>query len=363
MTKNVLMTVAGACLLGLFSLVGCDQGGDSGGGGGGSAATTQGGGGGGGGAKPRVAYITNGIDPFWDTAVAGARAGAREFNLELDVQKPAKGVPDQNRILESLLAKGTQGIAISAIDAANQADLINSACRSAKVITHDSDAPNTERLCFIGVNNYKAGRACGRLVKEAVPNGGKVMIFVGRLEQLNAQHRRQGVIDELLDRPMADPASMKFDPQSGELKGAKYTILDTRTDNFNYDRAKANAEDAITKVPDVACLVGLFAYNPPKILDAVKGAGKAGKIAIVGFDEQDDTLQGIVDGHIHGTVSQQPFRYGYQSMRVLASVLKGDTSVIPANEYMELEGVEVKKANVEQFWKDHKQQQAEGKAG
>jgi ribose transport system substrate-binding protein len=311
---------------------------------------------------PRVAYITNGIDPFWDTAIAGARVGAKEFNLEVEPHKPAQGVTDQNRIVESLIAKRIAGIAISPIDAAGQVDLINSACEQTKVITHDSDAPQTKRLCFIGVNNYKAGRQVGGLVKEAMPDGGSVMIFVGRLEQLNAQQRRQGVIDELLDRPVQDLNALKFDPQTAELKGAKYTVLDTRTDGFKYERAKGNAEEAITRYPDLGCMVGLFAYNPPQCLEAIKGAGKAGKIKLVGFDEQDATLEGIREGSVYGTVSQQPFRYGRESMRILAGLIKGDNSVLPAGGYLELEGVVVKKDNVDTFWAELKQQQAQGKA-
>ena len=53
---------------------------------------------------------------------------------------------------------------------------------------------------YIGMDNYKAGRMCGELVKEALPDGGNVMLFIGRLEQDNSKYRRQGVIDELLDR-------------------------------------------------------------------------------------------------------------------------------------------------------------------
>jgi len=74
------------------------------------------------------------------------------------------------------------------------------------------------------------------------------MLFVGRLEQLNAQQRRQGIIDELLDRPAQSLTKMTFDPPGKPLAGAKYTVLDTRTDNFDYARAKANAEDAISSV-------------------------------------------------------------------------------------------------------------------
>ena len=335
------------CLLFATALgAGCD------GGGGSSESATK---------LPRVAYITNGIDPFWDTAVAGARVGAKEFNLEVEAHKPAQGVTDQNRIIESLIAKRIDGMAISPIDAAGQVELINTACEQTKVITHDSDAPQTKRLCFIGVNNYKAGRQVGQLVKEAMPGGGSVMIFVGRLEQLNAQERRQGVIDELLDRPVQDLKAMKFDPQGAQLKGDKYSILDTRTDGFKYERAKGNAEEAITRYPDLGCMVGLFAYNPPQCLAAIKGAGKVGQIKLVGFDEQDATLEGIKEGSVYGTVSQQPFRYGRESMRILAGLVKGDNSVLPPNGYLELEGVVVKKDNVDQFWTELKQQQAQGK--
>src|SRR3954469_18793410 len=67
--------------------------------------------------KPPAAYITNGIAPFWDTAIAGAKVGANEFGLDVEPRKPAQGVTDQNSILESLLTKRIDGIAISPIDA------------------------------------------------------------------------------------------------------------------------------------------------------------------------------------------------------------------------------------------------------
>ena len=69
-----------------------------------------------------------------------------------------------------------------------------------------------------------------------------MIIFVGRLEQLNARQRRQGVIDELLDKPEQELGAVKFDAVDAKnltAEGSKYTILDTRTDNF--DKAKAKA--------------------------------------------------------------------------------------------------------------------------
>ena len=330
-------------------LAGCDKKG------GGSTADTAGSG------KKKLAYVTNGVDPFWNTAAAGVRAAEKDFGVECQVLMPPKGIVDQKRMVEGLIARGIDGVAISPIDAKNQVDLINDAAARFPVITHDSDAPDSKRLCFVGMDNYKAGRAAGKLVKGALPEGGKVMIFVGRLEQLNAQQRRQGVVDELLDRPMQEMGKMTVDAPGAPLTGGKFTILDTRTDNFDPAKAKANAEDAMASTPDLACMVGLFAYNAPLCLGAVKEAGRVDKIKIVSFDEQDEVLQGILDGHVFGTISQQPYYYGYESVRILKGLANGDKSVLPPNGFLEVPIVEVTKANVEKFRVDLKKMQDAGK--
>jgi ribose transport system substrate-binding protein len=80
--------------------------------------------------------------------------------------------------------------------------MINRACAGMNVICHDSDAPKSKRLCYVGTNNYKAGREAGKQIKAVLPNGGKIMLFVGRLDAQNAADRRKGIIDELKGAPM-----------------------------------------------------------------------------------------------------------------------------------------------------------------
>jgi ribose transport system substrate-binding protein len=299
--------------------------------------------------KIQIAYVTNGIDPFWDIAAAGTRAAAKDFDVDCEVVMPPKGIADQTRMVEGLLTRGVAGIAISPIDAENQIEFLNQACEKSIVITQDSDAPDSNRRCFIGVDNYKAGREAGKLVKAALPEGGSVMILVGRLEQLNAQQRRQGVIDELLDREAKPLAEITIDPPDATFTGGRYEIAGTRTDNFDYAKAKANAQDAITSIEKLDCMVGLFAYNPPLILAAIEEAGKLGEIKIVGFDEDAMTLKGISDGTIQGTISQHPFQYGYESVRVLAGLTRGDESVLPEGGYLEMPAMVVTKDNVDEY--------------
>ena len=304
--------------------------------------------------KSDFAYVTNGVDPFWDLCAAGVRIAEKEFGVKCEVHMPTKGVVDQKRILEAMVANGVKGIAVSPVDPDNQTGHLNEIAQVTKLITHDADAPESDRLVYIGTDNYKAGRALGQLVKEAIPDGGEVMIFVGRLEQLNARQRRQGVIDELLNRGHQTLGQVKFDEVAKEFKGDKYTVLDTRTDNFDKAKAKSNAEDAITKYKNLACMVGLFAYNPPACIDAIREADKLDQIKVCGFDEQESFLQAIKDGHAHGTISQQPWNYGYNSVKLLKSIMDGDTSAIPENRFIDVGYKVITKANIDEFWAEKK---------
>ncbi len=300
--------------------------------------------------KPKIAYVTNGVDPFWVIAEKGSRDGAEKSGAEVTIVMP-NGSTEQKQKIEDMLIRGVDGIAISPIDAENQTPMIDQAAAKTNVITHDSDAPKSKRLLYIGMDNYQAGRMAGQLIKEAIPEGGKVGIFVGRLEQDNARLRRQGVIDELLDRSVD---SSRNDAPDAQFMDGKYKILSTKTDQFDRAKAKGNAEDTMVAHPDLKCMVGLFAYNPPNCLEAIKKGGKLGQIKLVGFDEQDATLQAIKDGNCYGTVVQNPYMYGYESVRVLTALAKGDKSVIPASKFMNIPARQIKKDSVDEFWTDLK---------
>mgnify|MGYP003940720059 FL=1 len=147
----------------------------------------------------RFAFIINNPDPFWEYARAGCFKAQQDFGVAVDFQAPPTGeAAEQNRILEDVLTKGGyDGVALSSLDPANQTDIINKVAAAMPLVCHDSDAPDSNRRFYLGTNNYEAGRMLGKLVKERMPDGGKLMIFVGNLDVLNAQQRRSGLIDEL----------------------------------------------------------------------------------------------------------------------------------------------------------------------
>lgn len=302
------------------------------------------------GRRHRVAFVTNQQADFWNIAEKGCQAAAKDFDVDVDVRMPDTATATrQKQIVEDLLVNGIEGLAISPIDATNQASMLNEWCRKIPVLTHDSDAPGSQRLVYIGMDNYAAGRMVGRLVKQAIPDGGKVCLFIGRLEQDNSKKRRQGVIDELLDRPARAPED-PYDDSEGEIGNDKYTIVATLTDQGAMEVSKQKAEDAIITYSDLQVMVGLFEYNPPAILQALKQSKKLGSIKVVGFDENAATLQGIKDGTVVGTVVQNPYEYGYKSVEVLTKLLDGDKSIIPESKYIDIAPRAITKSNVDEFW-------------
>lgn len=312
------------------------------------------------GAKLQIAFITNCVDPFWFPGRVGAQAAGRDLGVEVDVQMPANATPvEQKQILEDMLARGVAGIAISPIDPTNQTTLLDRVAAEVPLITHDSDAPLSKRRCFIGVDNYDAGLLCGELVKEALPDGGKIMLFIGNLAQDNAKKRRQGVIDAVLGNP-PDPNRYTEPGKALRDESGKYVILGTLLDGTQRPRAKANAEDALNQYPDLACMVGLFNSNAPMCLEALRGADKLGQIKIVGFDEDERTLQGIKDGHIVGTVVQDPYRYGYESVKMLVELARNENAALPANRFLHIKARRIDKSNVAEFWADLKSKLAQG---
>jgi ABC-type sugar transport system substrate-binding protein len=205
-------------------------------------------------AKPHVAFVSNGVADFWTIAKAGAIAAGKQLGCDVTVEFPGGGLGDQKRMLEDLVIKGIDGISVSPIDPANQVEVMNLVAEKSILITNDSDAPKAPRLCYIGMDNYEAGLMCGKLAREGTKNGaggGKVAIFIGRLEQDNAKRRRQGFIDGLLGRT---PDPTRYDEPSKVFTEGGYTFVGTWTDSFDRAKAKANIEDVMIKNPDLALM-------------------------------------------------------------------------------------------------------------
>ena len=282
----------------------------------------------------RFAFVTNNSSDFWNIAEKGVRKAEKDFGIKAVVMRPLKTeVGEQQRFIEDILVQGFDGMAIAPISPDPMTPLIDRVAEKMPVVCHDGDAAKSKRKVYVGTNNVEAGHAAGdaaiKALKAAGISKGKVAIFVGRIEMQNAIDRKQGV-DETL----------------GKQPGIE--ILPIFLDHADRSKAKKNVEDALARYPDLVLTIGLWSYNGPCMVDAVRASTRAKKPVIVAFDEEEETLKGVQEGLISATIVQRPYQFGYQSMKALKDIKDGKT--LPAT--IDTGITTVTKENLTQFWNE-----------
>ena len=279
------------------------------------------------GAPLKFGLITNSTSVFWNLARKGVDQYHTESGVQVDVRLSGT-VAEQNNVLEDMVSQGYNGIAISVIAPNDQVRELNRAAAATNLVCIDSDAPKSNRLVYIGTDNFKAGRVLGQQIVRLLPNGGKIAVFVGTFSADNAAQRLRGI--------------------QQEIAGHNIEIVAQKEDNQDMDKSVSNVEDVINSMPDVNLLCGLWSYNGPAIAKGIEASHKKGKILAAVFDEEADTLAGIENGVVACTVVQKPFMFGYLSSKMLDQFARGKAD-LPAQETIDT-GVDVIDAhNVKDF--------------
>jgi len=281
--------------------------------------------------KKAMAFVVNGASDFWKLAEAGVKKAQGELpNYDLQFKYPEQAAAAvQQRLMDDLVAAGVSAIMVSAVDPKSSTDALNRVGGQVPLFTTDSDAPDTNRIAYIGSSNVAAGKQAGEIALKALPNGGKCIGFVGL--------------------PGADNARERIEGMKETIAGSKVELIDVRGDDIDMTRAKRNVEDALAANPDIDCMVGFYSYNPPRIYEVLKESGKLGQVTVVAFDEDPITLGGVKEGTIAGTVVQDPYEWGYQGMKLMAKFLEGDKSVVPADKLIIVPTKMIDKGNVDAF--------------
>lgn len=299
-------------------------------------------------ARRTVALIVGGeTDPFWQSVADGATKAAKTYGAGLDVIVPSDGGDDQTKRLVTLDAEQYDGIAISPMQPDKQSLPISVLATRTKVVTFDNDAPDSVRHAYIGTNNYVSGVQCGRILVDAMPDGGRIAFFVGDHTRENSQLRRQGFIDALRgdNRRPGD----NLDPLGDKIDAGPYTVVATYLDGGINETAKKNALRALEEEPELDAMVGLYGHNAPMCLAALKEAGKLGDVKVVAFDGHQDTLAAIEAGNALGTVVQEPYLYGFESVRILIALANGEFQPHAGRGSINIPCVTVTSDNVAEF--------------
>jgi ribose transport system substrate-binding protein len=272
-------------------------------------------------------------NPFFDQARDGCKKAEAESKgaFECMYIGPGEhgGGEEQVQILQDLVAKKVNGIAVSPSNAAAVAVALQAAKQAGiPVLTWDSDLlPESKalRAAYIGTHNYEIGVNLAKLAMQIKPKGGTVCIQSGGAAAANHNERMQGIRDTLAGKKSAASPGDRLTGQNGwtEIQGCPlYT-------NDDFPVSVQQFTDTMAKNPNLDAFIPTGGF-PQFIPDANRAAVAPYKdkiaskaLALVVADTLPVQIDQMKEGLSLGQVGQRPFEMGYKTMMALEAMKSG----------------------------------------
>jgi ribose transport system substrate-binding protein len=272
-------------------------------------------------------------NPFFDQAHLGCQKAEKELGGEVTcffIGPPEHGGGDEQvQVVEDLIAKKVDGIAVSPSNAAAMAAALKDAKKAGiPVLTWDSDMlPDDKdlRIAYVGTHNYDIGVNLAKLVQKIKPKGGTICIQSGGAAAANHNERMQGIRDTLAGTQSKESPGDRLTGQNGwtEVDGCPlYT-------NDDFPLSVQQMEDILGKYPNLDAFVptGGFPQFVPdaykNVVDKYKDKVKSGALALVVADTLPVQIDLLKAGYSAGQVGQRPFEMGYKAMFFLKDIKEG----------------------------------------
>ncbi len=287
--------------------------------------------------KMVFAFVPKLLDnPVFQVAWQGAQAGAQDLGKgKIEVQRfaPVKSdAVEQAQIIESLVEKKVDGIAISVNDADALRETIDKAMDvGIPVVTFDSDAPKSKRMSYYGTNNPASGKMMGENLVKYMGKKGNVGILMGTPGAPNLEERKNGLLEYLKDYPDIKVVATEFcydDVNKGIT--VMEAIMQAHPDLNGW--VLAGAWPIFTPAP------GPFASKKP------------GQLTVIAFDALPEELEYVRQGYVQVLLGQKLWGWGYESVRSLQAIKEGK----PPQQIIDSGLDVVTKENVEEYaqkWK------------
>jgi ribose transport system substrate-binding protein len=303
MQSRTFMAVA-AAVLALAVGAGCGDVREQGGGSSGESAKKEG--------PLRLAVVPKAVGfDFWEQVKTGAECAAskqKDVSVQWDGVTAETDVTGQVNLLQNFITQGVDGMVYAATDAKVLSDVTKQATGAGiPVVNIDSGTdPQPKDVPVFATDNVASAEKVAGLLSDAMGSqGGDIAFIPFQRGTATNEQRAEGFKSGLKDHP--------------ELK-----LVAEQPSQSDYDRALQVTTDILTAHPD---LEGIFAANEPGVLgaaEAVRQAGKSGKVTIVGWDASPDEIKGVRDGVIDSLIVQNPFRMGYDGVNGVVKEIRDD---------------------------------------
>ena len=266
--------------------------------------------------KPTVALVMKSLaNEFFLTMEDGAKAYQKDHSADFDlISNGIKNESDtaaQIDIVNQMIVKKVDALVIAPADSKALASVIKKAMDAGiKVVNIDNQldadvlkSKNIE-VPFVGPNNRKGAKLVGDYLAKQLTAGDQVGIIEGVPTTTNAQQRTAGFKDAM------DAAQMK--------------IVSTQSGNWEIDKGNAVASAMLNEYPNLKALLAGNDSMALGAVSAVRAAGKAGKVQVVGYDNINAIKPMLKDGRVLATADQFAARQAVFGIDTALKMIKGD---------------------------------------
>lgn len=252
------------------------------------------------------AILQSAETPTMQDVAAGARQAAAELRvsgLEVELREvQGRDTFQVLRQIDELIAWGANGLAIAAGSAP---ELVQSIGRlheqGIPVVTFNTDAPDSKRLCFVGMDNYRAGQTAAGLIHQMLPNGGLVLPIAGHVNNGAHISRLRGFLDVLRDA--SNIQLLPFQP-----------CFDR--DDYAYEIT----QHTLRENPSLAC-VYITSNGQRGVCRAIEDERRKGRVRVIAYDLNEPNRRLLKSEDLSFVLDQMAYKQGKQPLQLLYNYL------------------------------------------
>ena len=254
-----------------------------------------------------IPKVEDGTNDFWTSLLLGTRMAATEYNADLTVLAPKEenDVEGQIRYLEQAIQAHPDAILISPSSFTEMDELLKKAKKDGiRIVFIDSYTEEDIQDITVATDNLEAGEQLGKYAAGLLEPEDKIAIVAHVKGVSTAVEREQGFREGL--GALAD------------------NIVDVVYCDSRYDKSYQLTMELLEKYPDLKMVAGMNEYSSVGAARAVKAAGAAEQVKVVGVDSSQEAVQLMENGVFRGIVVQKAFKMGYLGVRETARLLRGE---------------------------------------
>ncbi|MBN6772549.1 sugar ABC transporter substrate-binding protein [Pseudomonas granadensis] len=277
--------------------------------------------------KPKVALVMKSLaNEFFLTMEDGAKAYQKEHSADFDLI--SNGIKDetdtagQTKIVEQMILAKVDALVIAPSDSKAMVPVIKKAVDAGITVINidnqlDPAIVKSKNISvpFVGPDNRKGARLVGEYLAKQLKAGDEVGIIEGVSTTTNAQQRTAGFKDA--------------------MEAAQIKIVSLQSGDWEIDKGNKVAASILSEYPDVKALLTGNDSMAVGAVSAVRAAGKAGQVKIVGYDNINAIKPMLKDGRVLATADQFAAKQAVFGIETALKIIKGEKVDSGANGVIE----------------------------